>query len=449
MSSISSFSAGRRRGALAICTGLLGSASLLSCAQEPAPATTLVKGDAPPPSAAPGPELARQRWGGPAGDFEVPASELAGTWPSKGPPLIWSRDLGAGYSAIACDRGSLFTIFRDDEEDVVIALRAETGVTIWEYRYRATFHNQSDLQYGSGPNAMPLPLDDRLVTLGFGGTLNCLDIGTGRLLWSLHLVHDLAGQVLEYGNSSCPVHFEESVIVLVGGDRQAVVALDPADGSVIWRSGPGLISYGTPIVIDVDGREQLVYQSEDEIIGLDARTGERIWGRTSFNRNRDNISTPIWGEDHLLWVATQPEGGTQVFHLERTDNATLVHRIWSNDKVSIHFWNAIRVGDHVYASIGGYGTKLACTDIRTGEIVWSERRFRQANLVNAGERTILLDGQGGLALLELSPEGMTVLSRTTISDGKTWTVPTLVGTTLYVRDQGTIRAFEVGSATKG
>jgi outer membrane protein assembly factor BamB len=360
--------------------------------------------------------------------------------------LIWSRPLGAGYSAIAYHDGRLYTLYLEDENDVVTALRADDGVMVWEYRYPSRFHSENDRQYGSGPNAMPLILDDRIITLGFDGTLSCLAIETGRRLWSLELVDDLAGQVLDFGNSSSPVPFEESVIILVGGSRQAVVALDPADGSVIWSSEPGRVSYGTPIVIEVDGQYQLVYQSEEEIIGLDARTGESTWRYPSFNRNRDNISIPIWGEeDHLLWTSAQPDGDTRVLRLQRVGNRTSAQPVWSSRKIHIHFWNAIRLGNHVYASIGGYGTHMACVDFRTGDIRWRKRIFRRANLLNAGERTILLDERGKLAVVELSPEGMTILAQAKISDDRTWTVPTLVGTTLYVRDQTTIRAYELGS----
>ena len=69
--------------------------------------------------------------------------------------------------------------------------------------------------------------------------------------------------------------------------------------------------------------------------------------------------------------------------------------------------------------------------------------FRQANLLDAGDVTLLLDEKGHLALVELSPEGMQVRSQTRIAEGPTWTIPTLVGTELFVRDKQTIRAFQL------
>jgi outer membrane protein assembly factor BamB len=240
------------------------------------------------------------------------------------------------------------------------------------------------------------------------------------------------------------VPHDGNVIVLVGGP-QAVVAFRPEDGSVAWRSGPGSVSYASPLVIDVDGQQQLVYFSADEVIGLDASDGTRLWSHTCVNEYSNNATNAIWGEDNLLWVATQLDGGARALRLDRADGATRVEEVWFSNKVSIHFWNSIRLGDTVYASIGSQASILAGIDVRSGEIRWRTRGFKQANLVQAGDKTVLLDEEGTLALVRLSPDGLEVLARTRLSEGQTWTVPSLVGTTLYFRDKETILALDLAA----
>ena len=56
-----------------------------------------------------------------------------------------------------------------------------------------------------------------------------------------------------------------------------------------------------------------------------------------------------------------------------------------------------------------------------------------------------MDEDGDLALATLSPERMTVLAQAKIFDTTSWTVPTLVGTTLYARDREQIAAFDLGA----
>jgi hypothetical protein len=44
----------------------------------------------------------------------------------------------------------------------------------------------------------------------------------------------------------------------------------------------------------------------------------------------------------------------------------------------------------------------------------------------------------------VSPDGLKVLARAPVLQNISWTPPTLVGTTLYVRDRKSIAAFNLG-----
>src|SRR5262245_62198282 len=77
------------------------------------------------------------QWGGPDRKFMPPASGLAPKWPEAGPKQLWTRDLGPGHSAIAAEKGVLYTMYRKGDQDVVIAMNAADGKTIWETAYDA------------------------------------------------------------------------------------------------------------------------------------------------------------------------------------------------------------------------------------------------------------------------------------------------------------------------
>ncbi len=316
---------------------------------------------------------------------------------------------------------------------------------MWEHRYDAPLRPENQVQFGKGPNATPLLLDDGVVTLGYTGIVNLLDRVTGEVRWTVDLVRDHAGEVLQFGNAASPILHDGKVIVLAGGDRQGVLALDPTDGSVAWSGPATTVSYATPIVIDVGGQQQLVYFSADEIIGLDAATGDKLWSHPVVNQYRNNATGPLWNGEGLLWVATQLDGGTRTLRLTRDGDRTDVEELWFNNKLSMHFWNALRLDDTVYASIGGNGSIMAAVDLQTGEVLWRERGFSQANLLHTGDATIVLDEKGHLALVDLGRESMNIRSQTKIAEGPTWTAPTLVGTVLYLRDKETIRAFQLGA----
>ena len=114
-----------------------------------------------------------RQWGGPNRNFVVEAEGLAGEWPDAGPPVLWSRPLGTGHSAILAEDRRLYTLYRVgngrakqgpwEAEEIVVALDARTGETLWEFRYPS---KREDFNFGAGPHSTPLLVGDRLFTIG-------------------------------------------------------------------------------------------------------------------------------------------------------------------------------------------------------------------------------------------------------------------------------------------
>ncbi|UCE61848.1 MAG: PQQ-binding-like beta-propeller repeat protein, partial [Phycisphaerales bacterium] len=79
----------------------------------------------------------------------------------------------------------------------------------------------------------------RLYTIGIAGVMHCLDAETGAVHWSHDFVREYGGfglKVCECGYSSSPIEYKNTVIALVGGKDQAIIAFNKTDGSVVWRS---------------------------------------------------------------------------------------------------------------------------------------------------------------------------------------------------------------------
>ena len=261
----------------------LAGLTLVGCsAPAPEPEAATAEDDAN----AAAPRGSWRQWGGPTGDFRLPAAGLAATWPEEGPRVIWNRPLGEGYSAVSADGGTLFTMYRDGDDDVIIALRAADGVTRWEQRYHAPTRPQNTVEFGKGPNATPLVVDNRVVTLGYSGQLNGLDRDTGSMIWSVDLIEDLDGEVLTFGHSASPIAHDGKVLVLVGGDRHGLVAFpntrDPSAMPTLsnksngtrnrrhWKSKNSepkntakntAINFGEPRDGDLNSRSQKQYSS--------------------------------------------------------------------------------------------------------------------------------------------------------------------------------------------
>ena len=89
---------------------------------------------------------------GVAFDGHSPEIHLADQWPASGPPVLWHRPLGQGYSSFVAADERVFTQYQSISGQYVICLSATTGETIWEYRYDWPFEATG---LYPGPRATP------------------------------------------------------------------------------------------------------------------------------------------------------------------------------------------------------------------------------------------------------------------------------------------------------
>lgn len=385
------------------------------------------------------------QWGGPAGDFVAQDSRLAASWPDGGPRKIWTRELGDGYSAILVENDRLYTMYRGDDRERAIALDAKTGETIWEFAYDSQPSEEHVKQFGTGPRATPALDGDRLFAVGVSGTMHCLDKRDGKPQWSKELWRELKGSVLNHGYSSSPMPYKELVIVMIGGEDHAIVALNQSDGTIAWAKHGFENSFASPKLISVDGEDQLVCMMDGAVVGLRPADGELLWQYTGGDQFRFNASQPIWGPDNILFISA-PEAGSRGLRLKRQDGRTSVEELWSTRKVQFSHVTAVRVGDYVYGCTGGgQGPAfMAAINIRDGNVAWRERGFVKSTTLLAGGYLLVLQEDGELVLATASPEKLTVHSRAAVLERVAWTVPTVVGKTAYVRDLKSIAALDLG-----
>jgi outer membrane protein assembly factor BamB len=400
------------------------------------------------------------QWGGPNRDFTAASPPLATSWPSGGPREVWSRSLGDGYSAIAESGGTLYTMYRpakgivrtmvdrvwpSGSPEVVVALDAASGRTLWEHAYDAPEVSGMNMEYGPGPHATPLVADGRVYAVGATGKLHALDAKTGRVAWSRDLYGEMGGKVMYRGYSCSPIAHGGNLILTVGGRGQAVVAFNRADGRVSWKNHDFNVGPSSPLLIDVDGQEQLVVFYADGIAGVDPRGGPMYWSHPHQTQYGLNISTPVWGEGNLLFMSSAYTGGSRALRLAQAGGRTTVTEQFFTPRMRVHIGNVIRLGDRVYGSSGDFGPAfVTALDLKTGEVAWQQRNFARANFVHADGKLIVLDEDGTLALASISSNGLQVHAKASVLTNKAWTVPTLVGTRLYLRDRATIKALELG-----
>jgi outer membrane protein assembly factor BamB len=399
----------------------------------------------PRPPAAPAAPPQWLQWGGPHRNFQTEAVGLKDTWPASGPRVVWKRALGEGYSAPAVENGTLYTMYGKPKQEFVLAANAETGATIWEHQTAMTFQSDAP-ELGNGPYAAPLIVGDRLFTTGVAGRLQCLDKKSGKLLWTQQLVSEHGGAQMMYGYASSPIAFRDTIIAPVGGRGKSVMAFRQADGSVAWARHDFGNVYSSPILIDLQGLEQVVLLMDGALIGLNPHNGDLQW-QVPFRADYSiAIATPLWSAGNLLFVSAEYNAGAKVVELQRNGLQTKATELWSSNRLRLHHGNAMRVGDAIYFSSGGKGSQaiLSAVDARSGNILWQERSIQKATFVWADNKLVTLAQDGTLMIAYPSPQGFKIAAKAPLLTELSWTPPVLVGTRAYLRDRRSMMAVDLG-----
>ncbi|MBW7904090.1 MAG: PQQ-like beta-propeller repeat protein [Phycisphaerae bacterium] len=388
------------------------------------------------------------QWGGPTRDFRAGAEGLAPRWPDSGPRQLWRRALGPGHSAILCEAGRLYTMYRAGDRETAVAIDAQTGQTLWEHSYAAPAKPDMQADFCIGPHATPLIVGDRLFTVGGTVILNCLDKHTGKLLWTHDLMDRLGASHVGRGYGPSPIAYDDLVILNVGGGQAGVAAFRQDTGDVAWLSEPLRPGQSSPILARIAGDDHLIVALAADRAGLDPRSGAIRW-RLALDRQAAAImSTPVFLPPDRVFFSSAYGGGSYVIRVTKAaDGRYAAEQVWHDKRLKVQHGNVVVLGELAIGSSGDFGPAfMMAVRLSDGELAWRQRGFAKATLLCADGRLIILDEEGNLALATASPEGLTVLSRAKPLQEKAWTAPTLVGTRLYLRDLRDIVALDLSAA---
>ena len=385
------------------------------------------------------------QWGGPNRNFSVKAGKLALSWPESGPRELWSRPFGDGYSSILFEEGRLYSLHRDGEKDAAVCLDATTGHTVWSTSYDSPSKANMNLQMGPGPIATPVLAGDNLCAVSSTVRLSCLNKHTGEIRWQRDLMEEVEAGHMSRGYGSSPLAYRNTLILPVGSENHGIVAFDLSDGEIVWKSQSFRPSYSSAILAQVDGEDQLIVAMSNHRAGLDPSSGEVQWHLELPASAGLMMATPLWGDDHILFGSSAYSGGSRAVEVRKKEDKFEATELWYNRKMRVMFAPFVRIGDHIYGSSGDFGPAfLMAVNVKNGSVAWRKRGFNRTHFLHADNKVVLLDEEGDLAIATVSPQGIEVHARAHVLERNVWTPPTLVGTTLYLRNRKDMKALELG-----
>ena len=375
-------------------------------------------------------------WRGPERDGIAPAAQAPATWPDAF-ARAWRVEIGEGYSSPVVSAGRVFVHSSRDDLEIVTAIDLASGARLWRRSYADRFV-QNTIVPGAlqGPFATPAVAGGRVFTLGAAGILSSWDAATGALLWRNDYSASVQVTGLFCGTAASPLVDGGRLLVQVGSDPAGgrVLALDPATGAEIWSwrgVGPG---YASPVLIEVEGRRQLVTLTESSVVGLDAANGALLWSVPFTDEWHENIMTPVWTGRHV--VVSGPRQGTHAFAIRRHGDAWQAAAAWSNSRVTMYMTSPVLTAGILYGHSSTRAGQFVALDAATGAVRWSSegREGEHASLLLAGDHLLLLTGDAELLVAAPSPAAFAVAHRYEVAEGATWTVPVPLPDGLLVRD---------------
>ncbi len=366
---------------------------------------------------------------------------LRRSWPEGGPPVLWRRPLGEGFSGIVVSGDHLYTLFAVGDETFAGSFRVADGTEIWRVRIGDKFLDE----WGNGPRSTPTIDGSYLYFLTTRGMLFALHSEDGRVIWRLDISerfgkvspsydltpflppdeHVIIGQ---FGHACSPLVEGNLVIVYTGaGDEESLVALDKHTGEIRWTACDHGVSYTSPVVVSIAGQRQIVMSLPGEIVSV-GTSGEVLW---RYSWASVVVAQPVFVPPNRIFVSTVYDVGAMLLEVQAGRDPVYVEPRWQSRLMRNTWSSSVSYDESIF---GFDNATLRCLAAKTGELHWAKRGFGKGTLLIADGLLILLSDRGVLALAEAAAKGYHEIGRVEVLDGPTWTMPSLAQGKLFLRN---------------
>jgi len=358
------------------------------------------------------------------------------TAPTKWPAALaqkWSVKVGTGCATPALVGDRLYVFARQGDDEVTLCLSAADGKEIWKDKAAAQAVTGPANRH-PGPRSSPAVADGKVVTLGVGGVLSCLDAADGKVLWRKD---EFPKVVPKFFTTTSPLIVDGMAVAHLGGPGNgALVALDLATGAPKWRWAAEGPDYGSPVVMTVDGTKQIVTPTEKSIVGVGAADGKLLWQVPFVPQGRAyNSATPV--VDGSTVFVTGSARGTRALKIAKQGDGFAATPLWSNAEVASQFCSPVLKDGRLFG-LSDRGT-LFCLDAQTGQAAWTDSVQRDRGsftaLVDAGPVLLALPSSSELVVFKPDAKEYAEVARIKVAETPTYATPVVAGNRVFVKDQ--------------
>jgi outer membrane protein assembly factor BamB len=288
------------------------------------------------------------------------------------------------------------------ETNLVLAFDLATGKQQWEQQSKSSLLVKNDV-YTS--RAAPTPVADKQGVYAFFESGNLIALSpSGEVRWERSLIDDYGKYQGRFGLGGSLAQLQDRIFVLADNEGPAyLLAIDKASGETLWKTErTPRTAWSSPMIVNVDGKPQIVVSSAGSIDGYDPATGKQLWTFDDVGGN--TVASPIpFGDGRFLVGASPGRNGENTAGAKRSNMAIEIRRdgdaftpvvLWRNEQATSSFGTPIvHQGFAYYTNRAGV---LFCLDAKTGETSYNARiaESNWATPIGLSDR-IYFFGRGG------------------------------------------------------
>lgn len=381
-------------------------------------------------------EVTQWRGTNSSGIYKV--DRLLPQWPADGPQIVWTFDkLGQGFSSPAFANGKIYINGMLNGEAVLFVLDMN-GKELQQFKYGKEF----DASY-AGVRSTPTIAGNLAYLLTGHGKLTCLDLKTGKTVWSKDFISDFGGTNITWGYTESVLIDGEKLFCTPGGKTNNVIALNRMTGETIWScSGLGELSaYCTPLLIKLPARQLLVTHTTNHVLGIDATTGKLLWNFEHPNQWAVHPNTPIYHDGAVFVFSGYGQGGEK---LKLSADGSSVTKEWDIKSFDNRMGGAVLIDGFLYGS-GDKTRSWQCVNWKTGKQEYASSVVGNGAVIAANKKLIGYSERGELFMADAFPSGLKIISKTkvTLGSDQHWAHPVVFQGILYVRHGNALIAYQI------
>ena len=385
------------------------------------------------------------QWRGANRDAKVTQFSPPQSWP-KELNKKWSVNVGTGDATPALVGDKLYTFTRLGEDEVITALSVSDGKQLWQDKYKAVAVARPADRH-PGPRSSPAVAEGKVVTLGVGEVLSCLDATSGKVDWRKEFNKDYATPWPRFFTSTSPLIVDGLVITHVGGQgKGAIMAFAISTGDMKWKWDGDAPAYSSPVLMTIDGVKMVVEETEKMVVGVAVADGKLLWNVPFIGQgmNAYNAPTPIIDGNTVIFSGSGR--GIKAAKIEKQGDNFVASELWSNTEVATKF-NTPVLDNGMLFGLSDSKSNFFCISEKDGKTLWTDSTNRQAqgfgSMVAAGPVIFALTPKPELCVFAASDKGYSELAKYKVSETETYAYPVISGKNIFIKDKESVTMFSL------